>query len=256
MPTTKKSSVKKAVVKQAITKTVVPKKVVVKKAASKNPAVKKAVVKTVVPKKAVARTVVPKKVVVKKAASKNPAVKTVVPKKAVAKKVVVKKAASKNPAVKKAVPKKAAPAKISPKKAAPAKALAKKAAQNNPAKTIKGERVEELITERNVELKSVEEYLGIKDHNREKKPIIPGVFDLLIPPGTPRKIVLKMAKNFNLEVVRRDDIYVPIGVSDVERDILAFRGDKKTVNKLEKILLKELEEYERTGKVEGFKVIP
>ena len=105
-------------------------------------------------------------------------------------------------------------------------------------------------------LKSVEEYLGVKDLNRENKPIIPGVFDLLIPPGTPRKIVLKMAKNFNLDVIRRDDIYVPIGVSDVERDILAFRGDMKTVNKLEKILLKELEDYERTGKVEGFKVIP
>ncbi len=116
--------------------------------------------------------------------------------------------------------------------------------------------MEELITERAMELKSVEEYLGIKDQNRENKPIIPGIFDLLIPPGTPRKIVLKMAKNFNLDVIRRDDIYVPIGVSDVERDILAFRGDLKTVNKLEKILLKELEDYERTGKVEGFKVIP
>ena len=116
--------------------------------------------------------------------------------------------------------------------------------------------MEELVTERNMELKSVEEYLGVKDHNRENKPIIPGIFDLLIPPGTPRKIVLKMAKNYNLDVIRRDDIYVPIGVSDVERDILAFRGDEKTVNKLEKILLKELEDYERTGKVEGFKVIP
>ncbi len=261
MPTTKKLSVKKAVVKQAITKKAAPKKSVVKIAVSKNPAVKKtvaktavpkkAVVKTVVPKKTVAKTVVPKKAVVKKAASKNPTVK-----KTVVKTVVPKKAIAKNVVAKKSIPKKAAPAKIVPKKAAPAKAVVKIAAQKNPAMTIKGERVEELITERNVELKSVEEYLGIKDHNREKKPIIPGVFDLLIPPGTPRKIVLKMAKNFNLEVVRRDDIYVPIGVSDVERDILAFRGDMKTVNKLEKILLKELEDYERTGKVEGFKVIP
>ncbi len=194
---------------------------------------------------------VPKKAIAKKAASKNLAVKKAVQKKAASAKIAPKKTAPV-----KAVQKKAASAKIAPKKTAPVKAASKIAAQKTPAKTMKGERVEELITERKMELKSVEEYLGVKDHNRENKPIIPGVFDLLIPPGTPRKIVLKMAKNFNLEVVRRDDIYVPIGVSDVERDVLAFRGDKKTVNKLEKILLKELEDYERNGKVEGFKVIP
>lgn len=219
MPATKKSLVKKAVVKKAVTRAAVPKKA----------AVKKAVPEKIVPKKSVTRTAAPKKADVKKA----------VPKKA-----IVKKAASKSPAVKKAAPKNAA------------KAVVKKAAQKTPAKAIKGERVEELVTERNLELKSVEEYLGVKSHFREDKPIIPGIFDLLIPPGTPRKIVLKMAKNFNLDIIRRDDVYVPIGVSDVERDILAFRGDKKTVEKLEKILLKELEDYERTGKVEGFRVIP
>jgi hypothetical protein len=201
------------------------------------PATKKSSVKKTVVKKAA-----PKKVAVKKAPVKI-AVKKVAVKKAPVKKAAVKTTVKK-PAVTKAIPNGSVITKVTKK--APAKAL--------PA--VKGERVEELVTERSMELKSVEEYLGIKDHNRENKPVIPGVFDLLIPPGTPRKIVLKMAKNFNLEVVRRDDIYVPIGVSDVERDVLAFRGDKKTVTKLEKILFKELEDYERTGKVEGFKVIP
>jgi len=187
-----------------------------------------------------------KKSSVKKAVAKKAAVKKAVPRKTAAKKVIVKKAASKDLAVKKAVP----------RKATSTKAVVKKAAQKTPAKKIKGERVEELVTERNVELKSVQEYLGVKDHNRENRPVIPGIFDLLIPPGTPRKIVLKLAKNYNLDVIRRDDVYVPIGVSDVERDVLAFRGDEKMMKKLEKILLKELEDYERTGKVEGFKVIP
>ena len=200
------------------------------------PATKKSSVKKAVAKKAAVKTVVPKKAAVKKA----------VPRKTAAKKVIVKKAASKDLAVKKAVP----------GKATSTKAVVKKAAQKTPAKKIKGERVEELVTERNVELKSVQEYLGVKDHNRENRPVIPGIFDLLIPPGTPRKIVLKLAKNYNLDVIRRDDVYVPIGVSDVERDVLAFRGDEKMMKKLEKILLKELEDYERTGKVEGFKVIP
>lgn len=131
---------------------------------------------------------------------------------------------------------------------------AKKTAQKKAAP--KSERIEDLVTQREVNIKSVDDYLGIKSKESGDKPIIPGVFDLLIPPGTPRKIILKMARDYNVEVVRRDDIYVPIGISDCERDLLAFRGDEKTVHKLEKILLKELKEFEKTGKVEGFRVIP
>jgi hypothetical protein len=189
----------------------------------------------------------------KKSSVKKTITKKAVPTKAVAKKAVTTKTVTTKAAPKKAVAKKSVITKVVPKKISTIKASQKKPAAKQVAP--KGERVEELVTQRNMDIKSVEEYMGIKDKTHENKPIIPGVFDLLIPPGTPRKIVLKMARDYNIDVVRRDDIYVPIGVCDIERDILAFRGDAKTVKKLEKILLKELDMFEKTGKVEGFKVI-
>lgn len=186
---------------------------------------------------------------IKKSSVKKTITKKAVPKKAVTTKTVTKKAVPEKSVAKKTIITKVVPRKVSTVKAAQKKSTAKQAAP-------KGERVEELVTQRDIDIKSVEDYMGMKYKTNEDKPIIPGVFDLLIPPGTPRKIVLKMARDYNIDIVRRDDVYVPIGVSDIERDVLAFRGDEKTVKKLEKILLKELEMFEKTGKVEGFRVIP
>lgn len=108
----------------------------------------------------------------------------------------------------------------------------------------KGVKIEDIIEERDVQLKSVEDYLGVKQkQDMRNKPVIPGVFDLLIPPGTPRKLIIRLAKEYNLQIVRRDDVYVPIGVCDIERDLLAIRGDEKTVKKLEKILFNEIDSF-------------
>ena len=108
----------------------------------------------------------------------------------------------------------------------------------------RGETIEGLVKERDVQLKSVEEYVGLQQKvDFHKKPIIPGQFDLLIPPGTPRKLIVKLAQEYPVQLVRRDDVYVPVGVSDVERDLLAIRGDQKTILKMEKILMKEIAAY-------------
>jgi|GEM_PF-224740 len=139
----------------------------------------------------------------------------------------------KKPAVKKTAAKtvKSVSKKVTPKK-------------SKEAKAVTGERIEDMITEREVNLKTVEEYLGVKSKKDMKNmPIIPGVFDLLIPPGTPRKLIINLTKKYDLQLVRRDDIYVPVGVCDIERDLLAIRGDEKTVKKMEKILLDEIEDY-------------
>ena len=108
----------------------------------------------------------------------------------------------------------------------------------------KGENIESLITRRDVQIRSVEEIMGMQQkQDMSHRPVIPGVFDLLIPPGTPRKLVISLAKKYGLQIVRRDDVYVPIGVCDIERDLLAIRGDKKTIAKMEKILYEEIEAY-------------
>ena len=101
--------------------------------------------------------------------------------------------------------------------------------------------LEATIRGREINKRMLEEYTGVR--SSEKKPTIPGVYDLLIPPGTPRKIIVRLAKEHEIEIVQRSDIYIPIGVSDVQRELLAFRGDEKTIKKMEKILLKELKAF-------------
>ncbi|MCD1296184.1 hypothetical protein CUJ83_14370 [Methanocella sp. CWC-04] len=134
-----------------------------------------------------------------------------------------------------------ASASIKSVKKAPVKKKATKAVAEEKSGN-EGKTIEDLITPREIELESVEELLGIKNGRRGDE-VIPDTFDLLIPPGTPRKLIIRLAKEHDLNIVRRDDIFVPIGVCDIERDLLAIRGDKKTVEKMNKILLKELEEF-------------
>lgn len=94
-------------------------------------------------------------------------------------------------------------------------------------------------------MKSMDEALGIKYDNTKDHEPIPGKFDMIIPPGTPRKLIVNMAKEFNLEVAQRNDYYVPIGVSDTQRELLVFRGDQKTIEKVSKEFLKRLKAWVR-----------
>ena len=275
-----------------------PSKKIVKKPAAKKPAGKKVVVKKPVVNKAAVKKVAVKKVAVKKVAVKKVAVKKVAVKKPIAKKPVGKKAtvkklpgkimAAKKPAAKKPAGKSATVKKSSAKpaakkpagKAAAAKSVKSAAASGSKkpvtAKSIlemrakeKGQSIEDMISQRDIEQKSVEDFIGTPQQKQDmsKKPIIPGLYDLLIPPGTPRMLIIKLAKQYNLQMVRRDDIYVPVGVSDVERDLLAIRGDKKSIKKLEKILYQEIEnfinspdarrhDYSKPVRLEGIGEIP
>lgn len=124
------------------------------------------------------------------------------------------------------------------------KSLAK-AASKKKSKKEDGESIESFIAKRDIDLKSVEEALGIKhDFTRDHQPI-PGKFDMIIPPGTPRKLIINMAKEFNLEVAMRNDYYVPIGISDIQRELLVFRGDRKTIEKVSKEFGKRLKAWAR-----------
>ncbi len=191
------------------------KKPVAKKAAAK-PAAKKPVAKAVKP------------------AAKKPVAKAVKPaaKKPVAKKPAVTKT------VKKATTVKAAAKKVTAK-AAPAKAASAKPKMKKDG----GDPIASLVAQRDIDLKSVEEALGIKYDNTKDHPLIPGKFDMIIPPGTPRKLVLGMAREYNLEVAQRNDHYVPIGVSDIQRELLVFRGDRKTIEKVGKEFYKRLKAW-------------
>lgn len=189
----------------------------------------------------------------KKEVTRKPAVKKAAAKQKPAKPVnkVVKKASAKKPAKAQSGATNSVNFSVQPRELLEKKALDK------------GESVEELISERKVDLMPIEDYLGVqKKQDYRNKPIIPGVYDLLIPPGTPRKLIIKLAKEYPVQIVRRDDVFVPIGVCDIERDLLAIRGDEKTIRKMEKILLQEIDsfiegrdarlhDYSKPAKLEG-----
>lgn len=162
-------------------------------------------------------------------ATRKPVAKAVKPvaKKAVAKKPLTK-VASKKVAVKKPV------AKVSPGKVAARKLGSTKVA---------GESIENLIEQRDIDLKSMDDALGIRYDSTKDHNLIPGKFDMIIPPGTPRKLIVTMAKEFNLEVAQRNDYYVPIGISDIQRELLVFRGDRKTIEKATKEFSKRLKAW-------------
>ena len=133
------------------------------------------------------------------------------------------------------------------KKPAVKKPVTKTAAVKKPARKAVprdgGDSIESFIEKRDIDLKSVEEALGLKNLDTKHNPLIPDKFDLIIPPGTPRRLIVDMAKEYNIEIAMRNDCYVPIGVSDIPRELLCFRGDEKTVRKLEKIMTKRLKEW-------------
>ncbi len=119
--------------------------------------------------------------------------------KAAPEKIVVKKAPAR------AVPEKAA-AKKTVAKAAPKKSAIKKLS----SKKDEGESIESLIDKRDIDLKSIDEALGLNKYDATKDhPLIPGKFDMIIPPGTPRKIIVNMAKEFNLEVAQETTTTCP-----------------------------------------------
>jgi hypothetical protein len=160
---------------------------------------------------------------------KKPAAKAVKP---VAKKAVAKKLATK-----------AAPKKVTVKKPVAKVALAKSSAGKQASKKDKEDPIKNLIAKRDIDLKSMDEALGIKYDNTKDHEPIPGKFDMIIPPGTPRKLIVNMAKEYNLEVAQRNDYYVPIGISDTQRELLVFRGDQKTIEKVSKEFLKRLKAW-------------
>jgi hypothetical protein len=174
-------------------------------------------------KKPVAKTAKP--------AAKKPVVKTIAAK-AAPKKIVIKKAPARTVS-EKTVAKKTV-AKAAPKKSAIKKLSSKK----------DGDSIESLIAQRDIDMTSVDDYLGLNKYDSTKDhPLIPGKFDMIIPPGTPRKIIVNMAKEFNLEVAQRNDYYVPIGISDIQRELLVFRGDEKTILKANKEFAKRLKAW-------------
>ncbi|ABS55356.1 conserved hypothetical protein [Methanoregula boonei 6A8] len=69
------------------------------------------------------------------------------------------------------------------------------------------------------------------------------LFDVVIPPGVPRKIIIDIARKFDVDVVEcRQKLYFANMDGD-ERDLLAFRAKRDVAEKVEKCLVEEVRKF-------------
>ncbi len=77
-----------------------------------------------------------------------------------------------------------------------------------------------------------------EDESSENESKLKGLFDLVLPPGVPQKIIMEVQEKFNLEIVTRK---CDIKTIDVESDnLLVLRGELDSVNKAHDYMYEKL----------------
>jgi hypothetical protein len=69
------------------------------------------------------------------------------------------------------------------------------------------------------------------------------IYELVLPPGIPSKVIIAVCKEFNTDVV---SAYADVetGLADVtSRDLLAFRADKETIDKIRVYVIEETRKF-------------
>lgn len=69
------------------------------------------------------------------------------------------------------------------------------------------------------------------------------IFELVLPPGIPSKVIIETCKKFDIDVV---PAYADVetGLADVTaRDLLAFRADKDTIERIRAFVLEETKKF-------------
>ena len=69
------------------------------------------------------------------------------------------------------------------------------------------------------------------------------LFDVLIPPGVPRKIIIEIPQKFNVKVVERLEPLRFANMDGEKRQLLAFRGSLDEVKKVEKYMIDQLKAF-------------
>ncbi len=83
--------------------------------------------------------------------------------------------------------------------------------------------------------------------SEEKKPIGSGnqeqLFEIIIPPGIPSKVIIAASKKFNLDVVKISANIETAFDETVTREVLGFRADKETIEKIREFLIEETRKF-------------
>jgi len=69
------------------------------------------------------------------------------------------------------------------------------------------------------------------------------LFDLLVPPGVPRKMIYDVVEKYDVEVVRRPQKMTFANMDGDMRELLAFRGKRAVVEEVQEYLLAQLNEF-------------
>ena len=69
------------------------------------------------------------------------------------------------------------------------------------------------------------------------------LFDIIVPPGVPQKIILDISTKFDVEVVDRREKIKFANMEGDERDLLAFRGKLEVMQKVEAYMRNELNKF-------------
>lgn len=81
----------------------------------------------------------------------------------------------------------------------------------------------------------------------EKKEDLEGLFDLVLPPGLPHKIIMEAVDKFNLEITTRK---VSLKTIDIEKEnLLILRGKLDDVNKAHDYIYQKMSEKYNYKKV-------
>jgi hypothetical protein len=69
------------------------------------------------------------------------------------------------------------------------------------------------------------------------------LYDIVIPPGVPRKLIIEISTKFDVKVVERMEKIQIANMDGDERELLAFRGKLDVMQQVEKYLLEQLKEF-------------
>jgi hypothetical protein len=69
------------------------------------------------------------------------------------------------------------------------------------------------------------------------------LYDVLVPPGVPQKIIVDITKKFKVKVVERKEKLSFANMEGEERNLLAFRGKLEVVQEVEKYMMDQLRAF-------------
>ncbi|WP_067075844.1 hypothetical protein [Methanoculleus horonobensis] len=69
------------------------------------------------------------------------------------------------------------------------------------------------------------------------------LYDMLVPPGVPRKMIYDVVEKYDVEVVRRQQKMSFANMDGDARELIAFRGKREVVEEVQEYLFARLKEF-------------